>query len=116
MPDTMMIAGSAPARDLCPALRNVRLRLRRHLAVVEKEIATAVRPAALRDERAKRLLHEREQLLEALKHVASASERGLAPAQRIRELESLLDHLPDCVTAKARARVRLLIEGLDSGA
>jgi hypothetical protein len=116
MPDAMMAAGGAPARDLCPALRNVRLRMRRRLAGVEKEIAMAAWPAALRNARMAGLASEREQLLEALKQVAAASERGLEPEERIRELEALLARLPGCVTHKARARVRLLIEGLDSGA
>src|SRR5476651_1879013 len=98
MPDTMMVASAAPVRDLCPALRNIRLRLRRCLALVEKQIPAAAQPGALRDARMSGLFRERDQLLGALQRVATASERGLAPADRIRELETLLAHLPGCVT------------------
>ena len=114
MPDTMFAPGVAPVRDLCPALRNVRLRLRRRLAAVEKEIAMSGWPAALRDARTMGLSQERERILGSLAHVATASERGLAPGERSRRLETLLADLPGCVTQKARARVRLLIEGLES--
>jgi hypothetical protein len=115
MPDTMMVASAAPVRDLCPALRNIRLRLRRCLALVEKQILTAA-PEALRDARLGGLAREREELLGALQRVATASQRGLAPGDRLRELETLLEHLPGCVTRKARARVLLLIDGLRCGA
>jgi hypothetical protein len=115
MPDTMIAPSVAPVRDLCPALRNIRLRLRRRLAAIEKEIATSGWPATLRDARMTVVSQERERILGALAHVAAASERGLAPAERIRQLETLLAHLPGCVTQKARARVSLLIEGLESG-
>ncbi|HEX7605384.1 MAG TPA: hypothetical protein VF348_01650 [Usitatibacter sp.] len=114
MPDTMIAPSVAPVRDLCPALRNVRLRLRRRLAAIEKEIAMSGWPAAHRDARMTGLSQERERILGALAHVATASERGLPPEERVRLLEALLAHLPGCVTQKARARVRLLIEGLDS--
>jgi hypothetical protein len=114
MPDTMIAPSVAPVRDLCPALRNIRLRLRRRLAAVEKEIAMSGWPAALRDARMTGLSQERERILGALAHVATASERGLAPEERARQLETLLAHLPGCVTQKSRARVRLLIEGLES--
>ncbi|HEY4997509.1 MAG TPA: hypothetical protein VII36_00125, partial [Usitatibacter sp.] len=106
----------APVRDLCPALRNIRLRVRRRLAQVEKEIASTPRSVAFHEARVSSLAREREQLLEALERLCAASERGLARGDRVRELETLLDHLPDCVTQKARARVRLLIEGLGSAA
>ena len=115
MPDTMIAPGVAPVRDLCPALRNVRLRLRRRLAAVDKEISmSSAWPAALRDARMTGLSQEGERILRSLAHVATASERGLAPGERMHRLETLLAHIPGCVTQKARARVRLLIEGLES--
>jgi hypothetical protein len=116
MPDTMIAGNVAPVRDLCPALRNIRLRLRRCLALVEKQLVAAGQPVALRDVRVGGLVRERERILGALERVATASERGLAPAHRVRELETLLEHLPGCVTRKARARVLLLIDGLRGAA
>ena len=115
MPDTMIAGNIAPVRDLCPALRNIRLRLRRCLVLVEKQIVAAP-STALRDARVSGPVREREKILGALERVATASERGLAPADRIRELETLLEHLPGCVTRKARTRVLLLIDGLRSAA
>lgn len=110
MPDTLMARERAPTRDFCPALRNIRLRMAKRLALIEEELAAAAQPAA----RAPRLSQEREQIVAALRRLIVASERGLAPDERVRELEALLDLLPACVTQRARARVRLLIEGLDS--
>ena len=116
MPDTLMAAVRVPTRDFCPALRNIRLRMVKRLALIEEELAAAAQPVALLGARAPRLAKEREEIVAALRRLVVASERGLAPDARVRELEALLDLLPACVTHRARARVRLLIEGLDSAA
>lgn len=115
MPDTLMARDRVATRDFCPALRNIRLRMVKRLALIEEELAAA-QPMALRDARAARLAKERAEIVAALGRLLAASERGLAPDERVRELEALLDLLPACVTDRARARVRLLIEGLDSPA
>ncbi len=114
MPDTLMARERAPARDFCPALRNIRLRMAKRLALIEEELAAAAQPVALREARAPRLAREREEIVTALRRLVAASERGLSSSERVRELQALLELLPACVTHRARARVRLLIEGLDS--
>jgi hypothetical protein len=114
MSDTRGDVGGAPTRDFCPALRNIRLRLRRRLAAVDQEVAAFPESAALRDALMTGLAREREQIVAAFAHVNAASEEGLAPQERIALLETLLAHLPGCVTQRARARVGFLIEGLEA--
>jgi hypothetical protein len=114
MPDAMPDTGRAPTRDLCPALRNIRLRLRRRLAAIDREIAAMPESAALCDAPMTGLAREREQIIAAFAHVNAASGKDLAPGERIAFLETLLAHLPRCVTQRARARVGFLIEGLEA--
>ena len=103
-----------PMRDYCPALRNVRLRLAKRLRAVEQEIG-AIPQALLRNGHGKRLAEERDAIVASLDRLLAASQRGLAPRERIGALEALLAELPRCVTEKARSRVRLIVEGLGSG-
>lgn len=103
-----------PMRDYCPALRNVRLRLAKRLRMLEQEIG-AIPQALLRNGHGKRLAEERDAIVASLDRLLTASQRDLAPRERIGALESLLAELPRCVTEKARSRVRLIIEGLGSG-
>lgn len=110
------LAPASPGRDLCPALRNIRLRLRKRLAIIDEELAGQASPGAFRDERVARLTRERAEIVVAMCRIVAASDRSLAAEERVSELEALLGELPDCVTPKARSRVRLLIEGLDSAA
>ncbi|MGZ5038586.1 MAG: hypothetical protein ACXWHB_09190 [Usitatibacter sp.] len=105
-----------PGRDLCPALRNIRLRLRKRLAIVDEELTAQARPGALDDARMSRLTRERAEIVVAMCRILAASDRSLGADERVNELEALLGELPDCVTPKARSRVRLLIEGLCSAA
>jgi hypothetical protein len=101
-----------PARDLCPVLRSMRIRIERRLGVVDAHILALAQPAGRDDMKQVPLQRERAALVEALELIATASERGLEREARRRWLETLLGSAPACVTKKARHRLHLLIEGL----
>ena len=103
---------SAPARDLCPVLRGIRIRVETRLAAVDGDILALTQAAARADARLAALQRERASLIECLELIATASERGLEREVRRRWLLTLLRHAPECVTPKALRRLRHLIEGL----
>jgi hypothetical protein len=107
--------GCAPARDLCPVLRSIRIRITVRVGAVDNAILGYPTPIARGDEGLAALQLERAALMHALELIAAASERGIAREVRRLWLETLLGATPDCVTAKARGRLRLLIEGLCDG-
>ncbi len=101
----------ARARDLCPVLRSIRLRIETRLAAVDEDLISLTQASSL-DARLAPLQRERASLVEALELIATASERGLEREARRRWLLTLLRHAPECVTPKALRRLRHLIEGL----
>ena len=98
----------APARDLCPVLTTIRIRVQGRLAAIDEEILDNGQS----HERFAALQGERISLVEALELIATASDRGLDREARIHWLETLLRCAPQCVTRKARQRLRLIIDGL----
>ncbi len=102
----------APACDLCPTLRTIRLRLGRRLGSIDAEILAYAHPIANGVEKLAALQRERASLVEALELVAAASERAIDRAARARWLEILLASPPACLRPKARQRLRHLIDGL----
>jgi hypothetical protein len=101
----------APARDLCPVLRGIRIRVETRLGAVDEDILTLTDASRVPPKLAT-LQRERASLVEALELIATASERGLDREARRRWLLTLLRHAPECVTPKALRRLRHLIEGL----
>ena len=101
----------SPARDLCPVLRGIRIRIETRLAAVDDEILTLT-GATRADKSLDGLQRERASLVAALELIATASERTLDRAARRRWLLTLLRHAPECVTPTALRRLRHLIEGL----
>ncbi len=101
-----------PARDLCPVLRGIRIRVETRLAAVDGDILVLTEAGTRADEKLVTLQRERASLVEALELIATASERNLEREVRRRWLLTLLRHAPECVTPKALRRLRHLIEGL----
>lgn len=106
----------APARDLCPVLTTIRIRVQGRLATIDEQILADAQANAPSDARLVALQTERAGLARALELIATASARGLEREERIHWLETLLHYAPECVTRKARQRLRLLIEGLSETA
>jgi hypothetical protein len=100
------------ARDLCPVLRGIRIRIETRLAAVDDDLLTLSQPGSRAGDRLATLQRERASLVEALELIATASERNLEREVRRRWLLTLLRHAPECVTPKALRRLRHLIEGL----
>lgn len=103
---------AASARDLCPVLRGIRIRVETRLAAVDGAILVLSQAGERTDDRIVALQRERASLVEALELIATASERNLEREVRRRWLLTLLRHAPECVTPKALRRLRHLIEGL----
>lgn len=102
----------APARDLCPTLRAIRLRIGTRLETVDAEILAYAHPIANGVGMLAALQRERVSLVAALELVAAASERDIERSARRCWLEMLLASAPACVSPKARQRLRHLIDGL----
>ena len=106
----------ASARDLCPVLRGIRIRVETRLAAVDGGILVLTQAGERADDKVVALQRERASLVEALELIATASERNLEREVRRRWLLTLLRHAPECVTPKALRRLRHLIEGLREAA